>query len=272
MFEQDNVAFKLVVEPQEYEDYIKHFPKANIVKLPFSNLGLGGIPARNWVWQDAKKSGAARHWIWDDNIRSTYYWWKGRRVRCNANLAISSVEEFTDRYENIAISGMNYTTFIFSSSTPYLLNSRVYSNLLIRNDIDFKWRGRYNEDTDLCLQVLSNNWATVLFNVFSIEKMHTMTMKGGNSDQLYQGDGRLEMARSLERAWPYVVETKKKFKRPQHHVIKGFKQFDTPLIRRKDIDWTELESKKPKLKLNKLGEIRNPYLDKAVEDFNGNPG
>jgi hypothetical protein len=269
---RDGVDFRLVIEPQEFKDYAAVYDKKILLVLPFSNLGLGSIPARNFVWEHALKTGADRHWIFDDNIRGTGYWWKGRRTRINANLAISQVEEFTDRYENIAIAGMNYDTFVFSSTAPYLRNVHVYSNLLIRNDLPFRWRGRYNEDTDLCLQALTAGWCTVLFNAFMIYKMQTMKMKGGNSDQLYQGDGRLEMARSLERAWPYVVETKRKWKRPQHHVKKSWRQFDTPLIRRKDIDWAELESKKPKLKLNKLGEIRNPYLDKAVEDFNGNPG
>jgi hypothetical protein len=266
---RDGVDFKLVVEPQEYEDYAAVYPAEILIKTPFSNLGLGGIPVRNFVWEHAKASGAFRHWIFDDNIRGTGYWWKGRRTRVNANFAISQVEEFVDRYENIAIAGMNYDTFVFSSTAPFMRNVHVYSNLLIRTDLDIRWRGRYNEDTDLCLQALTGGWATVLFNAFMIYKMQTMKMKGGNTDQLYQGDGRLEMARSLERAWPHVVETKRKWKRPQHHIKKSWRQFDTPLIRRKDIDWDAIKMQKPKLKLNKLAEIKNPFLDKAVENYNG---
>ena len=266
---RDGVDFKLVVEPQEYEDYAAVYPAEILIKTPFSNLGLGGIPVRNFVWEHAKASGAFRHWIFDDNIRGTGYWWKGRRTRVNANFAISQVEEFVDRYENIAIAGMNYDTFVFSSTAPFMRNVHVYSNLLIRTDLDIRWRGRYNEDTDLCLQALTGGWATVLFNAFMIYKMQTMKMKGGNTDQLYQGDGRLEMARSLERAWPHVVETKRKWKRPQHHIKKSWRQFDTPLIRRKDIDWDAIKTQKPKLKLNKLAEIKNPFLDKAVENYNG---
>lgn len=269
-FIRDGVEFKLVVEPQELEDYKAKYPADIIITTPFSNLGLGSIPVRNFVWEHAKASGAFRHWIFDDNIRGSAYWWQGRRTRVNGNFALAQCEEFTDRYENIAIAGMNYDTFAFSSKAPYVRNAHVYSNLLIRNDLPQKWRGRYNEDTDLCLQVLSAGWCTVLFSAFMIFKMQTMKMKGGNTDQLYQGDGRLEMARSLEREWPYVVETKRKFKRPQHHIRKSWRQFDTPLIRRKDLDWKEIEQKQFNLKLNKLGEIRNPFLDKAVDDYNGN--
>ena len=67
-----------------------------------------------------------------------------------------------------------------------------------------------------------------------------MTMKGGNMAQLYQGDGRLTMARSLERVWPGVVSTNRRFGRPQHVVKNSWRNFDTPLIRRTDIDWDSI--------------------------------
>src|SRR3972149_3358983 len=91
---------------------------------------------------------------------------------------------------------------------PFFLNTHVYSCLLILNSLPYRWRGRYNEDTDLCLQVLSAGWCTVLINAFMVDNMPTMTMRGGNTEELYQDDGRLKMARHLERLWPGVVETK----------------------------------------------------------------
>jgi len=239
---KDGVDFWLVVEPQEQDEYVKRYGKRVLV-LPFSNLGLGSIPARNWVWEHAKATGVKRHWILDDNIRSIYRRYKARRIYCNAKYAFTVLEDFTDRYENIAISGLNYSMFVpdRKGATPFLLNHRVYSCLLILNELPYRWRGRYNEDTDLCLQVLSANWCTVLFNIFSIMKMKTMMMKGGNTDELYKADGRLKMARSLERVWPGVVTVDRKFKRPQHIVKDQWKKFDTELIRRKDIDWSKLK-------------------------------
>jgi hypothetical protein len=71
--------------------------------------------------------------------------------------------------------------------------------------------------------------------------MRTMTMKGGNSDQLYDGDGRLKMARSLERVWPGVVTTDRRYGRPQHVIANAWKNFDTPLIPRADFDPTKLD-------------------------------
>jgi hypothetical protein len=153
---------------------------------------------------------------------------------------------------------------------PYYLNTRIYSCILIRNDIPYRWRGRYNEDTDLCLQVLSEGWCTVSFNAFNMMKAETMSVKGGNATELYKGDGRLKMARSLERQWPYVVTTRRRFDRPQHVVANNWRKFDTPLIRRTDIDWEALEKQGSNdygLKLKqKADTIKSPRIRSMFED------
>ena len=234
---KDQTPFHLVVEPQEAKEYQKRFGTEIVKILPFSNLGLGSIPARNWVWEDSIKRGFDRHWILDDNIANIKRRWKGRKFVCDSNSALSASEDFFDRYENVAIGGMNY--FMFAPNglemKPFVANVHVYSCLCIMNSLPYRWRGRYNEDTDLCLQVLANGWCTILINTFLIHKTPTMIMKGGNTDDLYNGDGRLKMARSLERMWPGVVNTQRRFHRPQH-VIKGnWVKFNTPLIKRPDL-------------------------------------
>lgn len=229
---RDGVPFYIVVEPQERDAYVEAMAKLGVeadrvLVLPFSNLGKGSIPARNWIWEHAKASGAFRHWILDDNIRDILRLYKGQRVVCRAGPAMLALEDFTDRFENVAIAGMNYKMFGFPRHPVFFLNVHVYSCILIRNDLPLRWRGRYNEDTDLCLQALSAGWCTILTNVFLADKLPTLQMKGGNMDQLYQGDGRLKMARDLERAWPGVVRVTRRFGRPQHMI--DWRKFSTPL-------------------------------------------
>jgi hypothetical protein len=265
---KDNVPFYLVVEPQEFDEYVSRYGTNHVVALPFSNLGLGGIPARNWCWEHSKAAGHKRHWILDDNIHRVRRWYKQKRIACNSGVAFKCCEDFVERYENIAIAGLNYTMFAIPTGKghpPFFLNNHVYSCLLILNELPHRWRGRYNEDTDLCLQVLADKWCTVLFNAFLIEKVATMTMKGGNSDKLYQGDGRLKMARSLERVWPGVVSVGRRFQRPQHIVKDSWRRWDTPLIRRKDIDWASFEAvDEYGMKVVQQKEIKSEELRKLI--------
>jgi hypothetical protein len=264
---RDNVPYQLIIEPQEYDAYAAEFGEDRLTVLPFSNLGLGSIPARNWVWERAISAGAERHWILDDNIRQIHRLYRGQRVPCESGPGFACVEDFTDRYENVGISGMNYHMFGVKGSPPFRSNVHVYSCLLIRNDIPQRWRGRYNEDADLCLQILASGLCTVLVNVFLIQKMTTMTMKGGNTEDLYKDDGRLKMARSLERVWPHVVSTDRRFRRPQHVIRDAWRGFDTPLKLKPGIDLKQFtEANEYGLKLRAVKPIKSEAVRKLLDE------
>ena len=217
------VPYKIVVEAHEQDLYTKAIDSTKVLTLPFKNLGQGSIPARNWVWEHAINTGVKRHWILDDNIAGFRRFYRSRRIRVENGAPFRAAEDFVDRYENIALAGFQYTSFGVTELTrfinkPFLLNTRVYSCMLINNDIPYRWRGRYNEDTDLSLRALKDGWCTILFYAFLADKHATMSMAGGNTDELYQGDGRLQMAQSLEQQHPDVVSVSRKWGRWQHHV------------------------------------------------------
>ena len=221
--EQMRVPYHIVIEPQELDQYAAVIDRDKILVLPFSNLGQGSIPARNWVWEHSVGQGAVRHWILDDNIKGFRRFNRNQRIRVSDGTIFGAAEDFIDRYENIALAGFQYTSFGVTDlrrciDKPLLINTRIYSCILIQNDIPYRWRGRYNEDTDLSLRVLKDGWCTILFYAFLADKQTTMTMKGGNTDELYQDDGRLRMAQSLKRQHPDVVTITRKWGRWQHQV------------------------------------------------------
>lgn len=267
-FIKDNVKFHIVIEPQELDLYKKYYSEDLLYVLPFSNLGKGSYPARNWCWEHSKKLGYKRHWIFDDNIRKISRANKDKRIKCNTNIALKIIEDFTERYESIAISGLNYEMFVVNNKYPFIINCHVYSALLIYNNIPYRWRLRYNEDTDLCLQVITNGLYTILFNSFCIKKVETMKMKGGNMETLYKGNGRLKMARTLQEVWPEYVETKWRYNRPQHVIKNSWRDFKKPLIKRKDIDWDKIKETKYNMKLRKTREIKSEELKLFYESYN----
>jgi hypothetical protein len=238
--ERINVPFHVVIEPQEYDQYAEVIDPNKIYVLPFKNLGKGSIPARNWVWEHSLSAGAKRHWILDDNLRWFFRLNRNSMHPVTSGTVFKAAEDFVDRYTNVAIAGFEYETFAPRKSrmAPFRLNTRVYSCILIKNSLSYRWRGRYNEDTDLSLRALKDGWCTILFNAFLTKKIQTMTMKGGNTDKLYQQnpemDGRLLMAKSLQEQHPDIVEVVWKWGRWQHQVnYKPFKK--NKLIKRPGI-------------------------------------
>lgn len=242
--EARNIPYLIVIEPQELDQYSAVIDREKILVLPFSNLGQGSIPARNWIWEHSIAAGAKWHWILDDNINDFYRLTGNIKYRTTSGTTFRICEDFANRYKNVAMVGMHYESLAPRKKKypPFLLNTRIYSCILLNNEIPYRWRGKYNEDTDLSLRALKGGWCTILFYAFLAKKIATMKMAGGNTHELYRQDetfdGRLEMAKSLQRQYPDVVKITRKWGRWQHQVdYRPFKK--NRLVRRKDIEIPE---------------------------------
>lgn len=247
-FETMGVPYSIVVEEQEYKAYCEVIDKANVLVLDkayqrnydvFSNLGVteskGSGPARNFVWDHAAARGAAWHWTVDDNISTFFRWNKNLKVPVNDGTIFKCMEDFVCRYDNVSMGGPNYKMFASrkSKAPPLQINTRVYSCNIIRTDSPFRWRGRYNEDTDLSLRMLKAGWCTVLFNAFLQEKTTTQTMKGGNTDTIYKG-GTLPKSQMIVDMHPDVCRLAWRFGRAHHFC--DYKRFQHGLKKKAGIE------------------------------------
>ncbi len=275
LFKREGIDFKIAVEPQEYNNYCETIGAEYVIELPFSNLGVGSYPARNYIWEQSINNGYKKHWCFDDNIQMFRRLIKGKRIPCNGQIALQILEDFTDRYLNIGITAFNYVMFVTdTTSKPFYLNVHAYSAMLIRNDMPFRWRLKYNEDVDLCLQVLSNKYCTLLFNAFMVHKTSTtVKMKGGNQTELYKGNAhekKVLKARSLEEIWPQYAETKIRFNRP-HHYVNWKKHFNHGLVRNPKINWDNLKKiDEYGMELKRKKEIKSKNLKELFNNITGN--
>lgn len=227
------VPYWIVVEAQERDAYAAVIDPAKILVLDptyqreydtFDDLGdskgKGPGPARNFAWEHAKSLGAEWHWVMDDNIKGFYRLNKNLKVPVSDGTVLRCMEDFVLRYRNIAMAGPNYYMFAPRKVAvpPLVYNTRIYSCNLIRNDLWYRWRGRYNEDTDLSLRMLKDGWCTVQFNAFLQQKMPTQTIKGGNTQEFYAREGTAPKSRMLKRMHPDVTRLVWKFRREHHSV------------------------------------------------------
>jgi hypothetical protein len=243
------VPYRMIVEAQEYPKYSEVIDREKLLVLdpayqrdydPCDGLGLskpiGSGPARNFAWDHAVDSADEWHWIIDDNISGFYRLNKNFKLPVSDGTPLFCMEDFVLRYKNIAIAGPDYFMFQWRKATcpPFTPNTRIYSCILIRNDIPFRWRCRYNEDTDLSLRVLKAGWCTVLFNAFLQYKMPTQTVRGGNTDTIYV-NGTAAKSKMIADLHPDVARVVWKFGRVHHYVdYRPFRK--NRLIRRPDIE------------------------------------
>ena len=231
--EKMNVPYYIVIEQSDFKDYSAVIDKEKILILPkkyldeyevLDNLGrsksTGPGAARNFVWEHSQGNGFSYHWVMDDNIE--------RFLRMNNNLQIPvengscfrAMEDFVERYENVSMAGPNYYMFVPRKVPvpPFVKNTRIYSCNLIKNDTPFKWRGRYNEDTILSLDMLKAGYCTIQFNAFMQLKTTTQVLRGGNSEEFYDKEGTLPKSQMQVDVHPDVSRLTFRFNRIHHHV------------------------------------------------------
>jgi hypothetical protein len=129
------------------------------------------------------------------------------------------------------MAGIRYRFHHNYVKSPYYLNTRVYSCILLDNKVQQRWRGKYNEDTDLSLRILKEGSCTMLFTWCYCNKTASMKMKGGNTDEVY-GDtnNRKEFAESLQEQHPDVVKVVWRFDRWHHEV--NYKSFRNNVLKK----------------------------------------
>ena len=281
----------IAIEPQDFESYTNALEKFNInpyatlLVAPFSNHGDGPGRARNWCWDHAISIGAEKHWVLDDNISDFYRLHQNERIRVGDGTIFRAAEDFVDRYKNIPIAGFGYKFFHPATETqfPFKVNTRIYSTLLIDNDCPYRWRGRYNEDTILSLDVLKDvkknltheelnavnedgtlknskreRYSTVEFITFLQDKLNTQTQKGGNTAEFYQKEGTAAKSAMLVDVHPDVAEAREMYDRDHHKV--RYEVFRGNWLIRTDERKAELKARNWKPLKDK-----NPYGIRLVE-------
>lgn len=259
------VPHYIVVEPQEveiynkaifdWEQYTKLKSYATVLELDLNykntyelcdNLGLsrstGPGPARNFVWDHSIKNGFAWHWVSDDNIANFLRLNNNLKIKMGDGTCFKVMEDFVLRYTNVLMAGPNYRSFASQNAAmpPYVKNTRIYSCNLIRNDAcwrdgrPFRWRGRYNEDTILSLDMLTEGYCTIQFNAFLQDKLRTQVLGGGNTGEFYAREGTAPKSRMLKEVYPEYTDLVWKFGR-EHHYVNYLPFKEQRLKRRSDI-------------------------------------
>lgn len=230
----------VVVESQELSDYKNGRCFGKLLVLPNNykkdyelcdDLGFskstGPGPARNFCIDHSTSLGFTHHWVMDDNIDAFHYLNNNQKFEVRTGSTLKASEDFVLRYSNVPVAGLNYYSFCKKTEKvpPYTLNTRIYSCLFIQNSFGYRWRCRYNEDTDLCLRVLKDGFCTIQFNAFLCGKITTQRMKGGNTDDFYNLEGTLPKSQMLVDLHSDVARVVFKFNRWHHYVdYSGFKK------------------------------------------------
>lgn len=270
------IPFRVIVEASQVDKYAETVGRGRLLILPQSYIDAydtcddlgdskskGPGAARNFAMDLSIAEGAEYHWVMDDNLHDFHRLHQNRKIAIRSDKAFRATEHFARRYENVFIAGLNYYSFCKSTDKvpPFVANTRIYSCILIRNDIGLRWRGRYNEDTDLSLRVLKRGDCTIQMNAFLCGKVTTQRMTGGNTDEFYKKEGTLEKSKMIETLHPDVAKVVWRFNRWHHHVdYRPFKQNALKLKDGADMQFTDTDMELVKVSYQRKDETRSLWL------------
>jgi len=226
---QETCDAEILVLPQSYLDI---YDTCDDVTDPNASKGPGA--ARNFCIDHSTDNGFNKHWVMDDNLDAFHYLTENEKYEVECPDTLCAAEDFTDRFTNVPLSGLNYYSFCKKTDKvpAFTINTRIYSCLLVDNHSGYRWRGRYNEDTDLSLRILKDGLCTIQFNAFLCGKVTTQRMRGGNSKEFYDDEGTLPKSQMIADLHPDVAEVVWRFNRWHHHV--NYKVYTQQLIQKEE--------------------------------------
>ena len=200
MEEHGITNYKIVVEPQDYEEYAKNFAPEKLVQLPENDQGIAY--ARTFIKEYSLTNGEKFSWQMDDDMRWFAIRMTNKNERCKPYTAMGIIEETTDMFSNIGISGITSVAFAFSKKNRLNLNKMAYGVVLINNETEHKWRDGVSEDLDYSLQLLEDKYVSLSFNHICFITPSTGANAGGNQLNLFKDDNRKKMFEKTVETWP----------------------------------------------------------------------
>ena len=223
LLRESNLPHTIVVEPQEYEWYVKQLrgdsPSSSsltsVVQLPENNKGV--IYVRNYILRSlAPDSGW--FWIIDDDIESFYALqqrdFKVVPVDARTALSLANPHDAVQVQPGTCLIGLEYHQFMgrldFRRSEPYIVDSYVNICVCMNRALlpsgpqgeDLSYRFPIREDYDMCLQIIAQGGHVFRYRCVGF-RAPAMGTKPGGMTEFYQKQKALIHACNLkmEQLW-----------------------------------------------------------------------
>ena len=171
LLDQDNLPYRIVVEPQDLKAYADRFTPDQL--LPLDKNDQGVVYVRNYIKDNAHSMGDLYCWMLDDDMLGYEYRVNGKRHTTTPRPLMSIVEQSCFQFGNIGGANLSSAAYLFGhdGGPPVVYNSQIYGVQLLRTDTRARFRPYVAEDTDYSLQLLHDNWVTLVFKRFEPTKV-----------------------------------------------------------------------------------------------------
>lgn len=175
--------FKIVVEPQDYDAYVKQWGKKHVLVLDKNDQGIAYV--RDFTVKHNQKLGKGWFWLLDDDISNFFKEDNGKNVKSTFLDAEKYVKKKLKGQEKFAIASLEYSQYAWSAKGRVTINSYCDVCVLIHAQkvkeigAEYDLRFKLKSDRDFALQVMSKGFNCVRFTKFSFGCPENGSNKGG---------------------------------------------------------------------------------------------
>lgn len=198
--------YRIVIEPQDYDEYLKFWPSSHLLVLPENDRGISY--SRSFIKNYSHFQGEEFHWQMDDDMNGFKIRMNNKNVKVDARSCFNIVETVCDKFDNVVLCGITHFAYAFAKKTHIAVNRMGYGVVLIKSNVECDWRPETNEDLDFSLQLLEKGYVTLAFNSVLFDTLATGKLEGGNQLNLFAEDGRKKIYENTAKLWPgrFVVK------------------------------------------------------------------
>lgn len=208
LFDDYNILYYYMVEPQDYDKYVNVFDKKRVINIGENNKGIYYV--RNFCIEWTKENGYEKHWQVDDDLRSLHYRPMNNIKQLRDSQKINNPLKMLLDIEDMSIKCVNYGAgclthdgFAFSKKKDIDINKMIYCFQLINNSIVSRYQPNTSEDIDFSIRILMEGYVTMVFNKYSFRTPSSGSIEGGcNSSIDYKNNGRKKRNIQLCETYP----------------------------------------------------------------------
>ena len=176
---ENNLSVKVVVEPQDYDLYKENIPAEHLIQMPKNDQGIRYV--RTFIKNYSTELNEEYHWQMDDDMQYFFFRIDNKNKRVPLRKAVQVLENITELFNNVAISGMCNVAFAFAKKHTVQVNRLAHGVVLVNNSVQQHWREGTVEDWDYTLCVLEQGYCTLGFNHVTFQTATSGSTQGGNA-------------------------------------------------------------------------------------------
>lgn len=196
--DEERIQTFLFVEPEDIENYKRHYPKLPLVNIRASNQGLSFV--RNFTYSWATQQGYRFYWMFDDDVKNFFHRSGTKMIKIEWEHCVDMLCQCENDFVEAGFfhAGMEYQQFAWSAGNKIFNRDSFCDNVVwfdmmrclsILPTPPYRRELKVKVDRDFCMQVIAKGGTTGRHTIFTFATPPDGSNAGGLKEIVYDKEG-----------------------------------------------------------------------------------